>query len=122
MANKLTQDDFTPVYMNVSKNPETGEIDYPKLVLWAADAPFNYDSMQVSATILQRQMTRNSDWEFIATVKPNDPTLTTTAGSEFSIDRFAESEGAITLPVEWDFDDAIDAIYQEVDRLVSQYV
>lgn len=119
MPARLTEEDFEPVYMDIHKNPDQPEL-WPKLVKWVPESPFVYGSMQISVTVTQRQMTPASDWEFIVMLKPNDKTLTT--GDEaYASDRFAEEIGTVTLPTQWSFEDAIDAIYAKVEELVDDY-
>lgn len=118
---KLTQEDFVPVYMNIRKNAES-DTAWPKLVQWTTESPFIYEDMQITATILQRQMTYDSDWEFIVTIKPNDHTLSGDVENPYGHDRYVTEIGSVTLPTEWSFEDAIDAIYLKVDELVSTYV
>lgn len=109
---RITQEDFSPVYMDVRKHG-TADSTWPKFVLWALDTPFIYGTMQISATVLQRQLEPYGQWTYNASIKPNDHTVATDV---YGTDPYAEI-GTISIDEKVSFQDAIDGIYEEIEKL-----
>lgn len=116
MSQRITEEDFIPVYVDVHKD-DADPYAWPKLVRWALEAPFLYKSCLVSASILERQLTPDSDWEYIVgmSVAVSDKPDDLPENEEDD-----EDKGIISLPSEWSFEDAIDAIYAKVDEVYER--
>lgn len=111
----LTQEDFSPVYMDVRKHG-ADDSTWPKIVLWAMDSPLIYGNMQVMITVLQRQLVQYGDWTYVASIKPNDHTMATNTENLYGTDPFAEI-GIISTDACTSFDGAIEGIYIELEKL-----
>lgn len=111
----LTEEDFSPVYMDVRKHGAE-DSTWPKLALWALDSPLVYDNMQVMATVLQRQMEPYGEWEYLATVKPSDHTVSTNEEDLYGTDPYAEV-GSITVAPAASFEECIQGIYESIEKL-----
>lgn len=117
MARRLTEEDFSPVYMDVRKNG-ADDSTWPKIVLWALEAPLTYSNMQVMITVLQRQDEPYGEWNFTAHLKPNDPTLTT-SDEEWQTDKFAEN-GTISVGGSMTFEECLNKIDTALENLVFE--
>lgn len=113
---RITEEDFSPVYMDVRKHG-AAEDTWPKIVLWALDSPLVYGTMQVMVTVLQRQKIPYGEWEYIASVKPNDHTVSTDEERHYGLDPYAET-GVVSVDPKSSFQECIEGIYESIDSLI----
>ena len=115
MNDEITRDDFVQQYASL---PVSGvSFKYPKIICWATSSPIQYGVMQASATVLQRQASPSTPWEYIPSMNiscsQTDATLVDT-------NPFLD-DSQLTLPPEKSFEYAIDAIYDKMDELIEKY-
>ena len=112
---QLTEEDFHPVYMNVRKHG-ADDSTWPKLVLWALDAPLVYGNMQVMVTVLQKQSEPYGEWSYTASVKPNDHTVSTDEENLYGQDQYAEI-GTIGVGPNASFAECLQGAYEAIVEL-----
>lgn len=109
----ITQEDFTPVYMDVRKHSAADDT-WPKIVQWALPAPLQLGEVQVLITVLQRQHEPYGAWEFIASITPS--TVSERKNAIYGeMDPYVES-GGMTLPPMGSFDACIDAVMTAIEE------
>lgn len=107
----LTQDDFVQGYTDLD--------NYPRMVNWTTDSPLTSGDLQITATVLQRQVYPGSPWEFIPSLKASSATLSRSADA-YGTDPYTEDADVLLAP-EDSFDDAIRAVMAEATAIARKY-
>ncbi|RAP48989.1 MAG: hypothetical protein BZ138_08440 [Methanosphaera sp. rholeuAM270] len=108
---ELTPNDFGFVYINTR--------GYPRLVNWVTESPLTYGDMQVTVTVLQRQMDAESDEEFIVSLRPTSKSLSM-SDDDFGEDPYTQ-EGGMLVGTAPSFEEACIMAIAGVGELRARY-